>query len=360
MEFVADYFDGVSARAKHVNVRVLKSDRMILLEALASKSFDSEVLSQAEILPSLKMTIPFSSINIQPKLGKARRIIELPEGGTLEAVDIFGLDALISPTKGSSFWRFLHTLENHLQWVFLALMLTVFAGWALLKYGVPLLSEEVAKATPIATEKSLGQQVLAGMDHEYGYFKPSQISQLHQDAIRQQLVKVCSKLPSGCPAYQLEFRASEAIGANAFTLPGGFIVVTDALITLSKNDDEVIAVLAHEMGHAYYRHPFRQTLQGALAGLALAALTGDVSSLASGLPAILLQLIYSRDMETEADRYALAALHADCIQPHAFSDILARLTKQAGVDSMPEIVSSHPDTQARIKPFNQTWQDCPI
>ena len=97
-----------------------------------------------------------------------------------------------------------------------------------------------------------------------------------------------------------------------------------------------------------------------MAGLTLAAVTGDVSSLASGLPAILLQLSYSRDMETEADQYALNALHTSCIQPHAFADILARLTKQANVDKVPEIVSSHPDTQARIKPFNQVWQDCPV
>jgi predicted Zn-dependent protease len=355
MEFVADYFDGISARAKHVKVRVLESDQVIEFAPL-----DNVALPEVEILPTFSATIPFSDLNIQPKLGKARRIIELPKGGTLEAADIFGLEALISQTKETSFWRYLHYVENHLQWVFLALLLTVFVGWALLKYGVPLLAEEVARATPVATEKTLGEQVLAGMDYQYGYFKPSQIPQSHQDAIRQQLVSVCSKLSSGCPEYQLEFRASEAIGANAFTLPGGFIVVTDALIKLSKNDDEVIAVLAHEMGHAHYRHPFRQTLQGALAGLTLAAVTGDVSSLASGLPAILLQLSYSRDMETEADQYALQALHAGCIQPHAFADILARLTKQSGVDGVPEIVSSHPDTQARIKPFNQVWQDCPV
>jgi Zn-dependent protease with chaperone function len=358
MEFIADFFDGMSARAKHVKVRVLESDRVIVLEFLASNAF-----SEAGMLPVIDVlseAISFSKMIIQPSLGKVRRIIELPEGGRLEAEDIAGLDTLIQQDSMSGFWRRLHSLENHLQSVFLVSLLTVFACWGLLKYGVPLLAEEVARATPISAEKSLGEQVLAAMDHQHAYFKFSQIPQLHQDAIRQQLLSVCGKLASGCPEYHLEFRESESIGANAITLPGGFIVVTDALISLSKNDDEVIAVLAHEIGHAHYRHPLRQALQGALAGLSLAAVTGDVSSIASGLPAVLLQLSYSRDMETDADQYALNALHASCIQPQAFANILARLTKQAHVNNVPEFVSSHPDTQARIKPFNQVWKDCSL
>src|SRR2546426_7673245 len=45
---------------------------------------------------------------------------------------------------------------------------------------------------------------------------------------------------------RLEFRASRIIGPNAFALPSGIIVVTDQLVRLARNDEQVLAVLAHE------------------------------------------------------------------------------------------------------------------
>jgi Zn-dependent protease with chaperone function len=115
------------------------------------------------------------------------------------------------------------------------------------------------------------------------------------------------------PAHELKFRGGGKIGANAFALPGGFVVLTDELVALAETDLEIIAVLMHELGHVEMRHTLRQTLQGALPGLLLAAMTGDVDSLASGLPAALMQLRYSRQMETEADAYALASLRHACV-----------------------------------------------
>ena len=49
--------------------------------------------------------------------------------------------------------------------------------------------------------------------------------------------------------YQLEFRHGGYIDANAFALPSGIIVMTDELVELAKSDDELISVLAHEIGH---------------------------------------------------------------------------------------------------------------
>jgi Zn-dependent protease with chaperone function len=155
------------------------------------------------------------------------------------------------------------------------------------------------------------------------------------------------------------------------------MVVTDEIITLSKNDTEIVAVLAHEMGHVKMRHAFRQSIQGVLSGLILAAITGDVSSIASGLPAVLMQMRYSREHETEADMYALNALQKACLPPKAFVDILQRLQNQAegnkdsgdgksvkkaqtkqSFDPVAEILASHPDTEVRIKPFLQAKQHC--
>lgn len=370
MSFQANYFDGLKASHKPVLVRVVGHVKQIVFDV------DDE-----------KLTFNLADLEVQAKLGSAKRLIDLPNGGMLEAVDIGELEAAM-PSKTSAFWRGLHYLENHLGWVLVAMLLTVFAGWMFLQFGVPKMAEYVADVTPPSMEVKIGEQVLAGLDSQVGYFSPSKAEPKRKASIVAELNKLCVKLKDSniksCPQYRLEFRDGGAldkggIGANAFALPGGIMVMTDQLITLSKNDTEVIAVLAHELGHVNQRHAFRQSLQGVLAGLILAAITGDVSSVASGLPAALMQMKYSRAHETEADVFALNAMQAACLPPKAFADILQRLQgqsfggesshnttkpqarskpKQTKPDPVLEMLASHPDTLERIQPFLAAKQDC--
>ncbi len=370
MSFQANYFDGKKASHKPVLVRVVEHTKQIAFDV------DGETLA-----------FKLADLEVQAKLGSAKRLIDLPNGGMLEAVDIGELEAAM-PSKTSAFWRGLHYLENHLGWVFVAMLLTVFAGWMFLQFGVPKMAEYVADVTPPGMEVKIGEQVLAGLDSQVGYFSPSKIEPNRRASVIAELNKLCSSLAGSalktCPQYRLEFRDGGdldkgGIGANAFALPGGIMVMTDQLIKLSKNDTEVVAVLAHELGHVDQRHAFRQSLQGVLAGLILASITGDVSSVASGLPAALMQMKYSRAHETEADVFALNAMQAACLPPKTFADILQRLQSQAlgdeaadnttkpqtenkpkptKADPVLEMLASHPDTLERVKPFLAAKQDC--
>lgn len=352
IHFQADYFDGVSARAVKVEI----------------EANSEEIAFGAR---GVRHIFRLADIHVQPKLGRARRVIELPDGGRLEAGDIAMLEALQRPNGETVFWHWLHRLENHLGWALFALILTLLAGWGTINFVIPALAEQVAYAIPPAMERKLGEQVLAMMDEqiwtveehdEYslrlGYFKPSQLDQARQTALSEQLMALCARQPD-CPAHELKFRGGGKIGANAFALPGGFVVLTDELVALAETDLEIIAVLMHELGHVKMRHTLRQTLQGALSGLLLAAVTGDVDTLASGLPAALMQLRYSRQMETEADAYALTSLRRACVPPSLFAAILQRLEQEDSA-SIPEIVSTHPDNPARLQPFLETKLDCEL
>ena len=388
MTFKADYFNGLSSRAKPVLVRLLDDSKQIAFEAYG------ETLS-----------FNLQDLIIQAKLGAAKRMVDLPNGGTLEALDLSELEAAM-PSKTNAFWALVHYLENHLGWVLATLVMTIFAGGLFLQYGVPILAEYVAKATPPEMEAKLGEQVLKGLDHQMGYFTPSKTEPARQASIAAALNQLCSAIHD-CPHYQLEFRAGGQIGANAFALPGGIMIVTDEIVTLAKNDTEIVAVLAHELGHVKQRHALRQSLQSVLSGLILAAATGDVSSLASSLPAVLMQMRYSREHEIEADMFALNALQKACLPPRAFADILQRLehqiqttqdtklndakntvkensnqnnqpmsgqdmhakndarpvnkapnTQSASTSYVSEMLASHPDTLARIQPFLNAKQTC--
>ena len=86
---------------------------------------------------------------------------------------------------------------------------------------------------------------------------------------------------------------------------------------------------------------------------------GDVSNVAAGLPALLLQARCSRDHEREADAYAAAMLDANGISPSRLADILekmeqAHVSKTCGDDCEQDdafgaYMSSHPATRERIK-----------
>jgi Zn-dependent protease with chaperone function len=354
--FQADFFDGLSARAIPVWVKVQDNVLTVNVEG-ETRTFE------------------LSAIEVQAKLGSVKRIVDLPDGARLEASDISELEAVM-PSKTAFFWSMLHYLENHLGWVMIALCLTVFAGWAFIQHGVPKLAEAVAKATPPSMELKLGEQVLKGFDHKYGYFSPTKTRKARQTKIKTALNELCAK--NDCPEYRLEFRNGGVIGANAFALPGGIMVVTDDLIKLAKNDTEIIAVIAHELGHVKQRHAFRQSIQSTISGLVLAAATGDVSSMASGLPTALVQMQYSRQHELEADGFALAAMQKACLPPKAFAEILYRLQNQPFEDEETEgkeqdkeeesktvtqhpiadMFSTHPNTLDRIKPFMEAKPAC--
>ena len=129
--------------------------------------------------------------------------------------------------------------------------------------------------------------------------------------------------------------------ANAFALPGGTIVMTDAMVARAARepgtgDTALMGVLAHEIGHVEYRHTTRLLVeQGVLqAGLGLAL--GDVSSLISSGSALLTGLSYQRRHETQSDCYAVQLMHAAHLPTAPMADLLLAIDRDPrgkGIDS---------------------------
>jgi Zn-dependent protease with chaperone function len=144
--------------------------------------------------------------------------------------------------------------------------------------------------------------------------------------------------------------------------PSGIVVLTDELVKIAKNDDEIVAVLAHELGHVERRHTMRHILQSSATGLVMATLTGDilsVTSLSATLPTALVEAKFSRDFEREADDAAARYLKTNGIPLRRFADILQRLQteydKKTGKGKEEETftgyLSTHPQTRERIERF---------
>lgn len=348
MQFEGDYFDGISPRAQRV---------LVTIQDAAYFHFKTQTtLTDGSVTHEVKH-YPMLDCHIQAKLGSGRRLIDCPDGSRIET-QFQDLDQHLPQKSSHTFWRAVHYAENHLGLIAIALIGIAIISVYFLQYGVPMMAKYVAKATPVAVEADLGKQTLETLDSKkLGYFEASALPITTQERIQTSLANMCTKT-GHCPDYTLHFRKSPILGANAFALPGGHVIMTDELVELATHDHEVIAVLAHELGHVHGRHALRQTLQGTISGILIIAITGDVSSVAAGLPAVVLNMKYSRTLEAEADEYALAALNKACIPSKAFATMLLKLMHGEHKPAVPEFISSHPDIKARVAPFLKKQTHC--
>jgi Zn-dependent protease with chaperone function len=238
--------------------------------------------------------------------------LHLPQGASAQAFDAWARTHL--PRNAGA-----HSLVDRAQqsWrsvaMALVLLMAVLAG--MYTWGLPVAARGITAFVPQTVDESIGRNALQQIDGRW--MKPSKLSLENQQRIRERFLKgVKAQYPSNTPQITLEFRASE-IGPNAFALPGGIMVMTDELMQLVKDDEVVLGVLGHELGHITRRHGMRQLVQvGVLQGV-LAIAFGDYGSLITAAPLILGSMAYSRAHEREADDDAITYMRAAGISPLA-------------------------------------------
>jgi predicted Zn-dependent protease len=172
-------------------------------------------------------------------------------------------------------------------------------------------------------------------------------------------LKALHPLPGTRAPSRILFRSSPQIGPNAFALPGGTVIVLDQIVQLADSDEQILGVLAHEMGHINERHALRQMLQASVVGLTMAWYVGDISSLLAAAPTALLETRYSRDYESRADQFAIDMLRSNHISPRYLADMLEKLEHAHGgkadkKDSLMNYLSTHPNTAERIRMLRET------
>jgi Zn-dependent protease with chaperone function len=218
-------------------------------------------------------------------------------------------------------------------------------------WALPRVAKEIAYRIPRRVLTVMDDQFLKTFDHRLLY--PSDLSTARQQALTGRLEAM--QLPPGAmlPS-RILFRSSPQLGPNAFALPGGSVLVLDEIVELSDDDDEIIGVLAHEMGHVTERHAVRQMLQGSAVTLAMLWYVGDVSNLLATAPSTLLETRYSRDFERRADAFAMRMLTLNGIPSTRLADMLGLLEQAhkqrsaAEKTDWPDYLSTHPNTQERI------------
>ena len=297
---------------------------------------------------TLSAIFPISQLMVSPRVAAADRFINFPNGTQLLCADQEFLDRLPqeSVSEGLVAW-----LEKRWKVAF-ACVVTIFITLVLSYfYGLPALAKRLADYVPMQTEYNLGVQILSWFDEEE-WLEPSELDGETQDSIYEGFLELCEQLHFQ-EFYQLEFREGRLFGPNAFALPGGIIILTDDLVEAAETKEEILAVLAHEIGHVELRHTMRSILQNSIVAAAAAAVTADATSLSvavSGLPVIVAQRKYSRQFETAADEYAFELLAYYGYSPAAFASIMERISsKRSKRSSTFSYFSTHPAVEERVR-----------
>ena len=140
---------------------------------------------------------------------------------------------------------------------------------------------------------------------------------------------------------------------NAYALPGGYVVFNKGLLKKSKNWEEVLGVMGHEMAHVTQKHHARGMISKVGWVTVLSFFLGDGGAFTDLLfttAANLEGLSYSRDFETESDEKALEYLTKAKIRPSGLVSFFETLQKESGIASqIPELLSTHPASDNRAK-----------
>lgn len=287
-------------------------------------------------------------LKVSDRIGSIPRRLTLPDGAEFETADNDGIDALLAarPDRGGPA-RFVHALERRWGLALGALVTVVLLSVAFVSVGLPALTGWAARHVPTSVDARIGTHALAILDRSM--LQPSALDPARQQALQAMFANMVRNVDDA-HEYRLELRASR-LGPNALALPSGIIIVTDALVGLARHDEELQAVIAHEIGHVRGRHALRQLIQSAGVSMLAVVLLGDVSSmaaLASAAP-VLLQAEHSRDLEREADAFARVWLSEHGIASTRFDAILCRMVGARKDDDPAPFLSTHPPVGERAQ-----------
>jgi Zn-dependent protease with chaperone function len=329
MQLAASYFDGLRSCALPVTLAV-SEDGTLRLGGLE---------------PPREYRL--SEVHLAPRVGTTPRAITFPDGARCETRDRTAIDELErrkGTTRGA---RLLTALESRRSAPILAgLLLAVGLVCAALAV-LPLGAQRLVMKIPSSLATELTHAALPAFDRSL--LAPSKLALSRQLELRRAFAAVAKRYPGA--ALELTFR--RGIGPNALAFPDGTVIVTDELVALAADDREIVAALAHEIGHVHHRHGLRLALESSTVLFVVATYLGDlthVTSLSASLPALYLHARYSREHEREADEFALEHLEAAGIDAHHFANLLDRLDAGStpGLEYRLPYLQSHPPIAERI------------
>lgn len=210
-------------------------------------------------------------------------------------------------------------------------------------------------AFSVGEERQVGEILLCQIRKEFTLLDDPDIAQYFNDLGHQIL------LVAGAQYFNYHFFVIKNQEFNAFAAPSGLIFFHTGLVETMDSEDELVSVMAHEIGHVVSRHIASQMDKGmkvglgalalAIAGMALGAGAASQALVTGSMAANqALSLHFSRQNEEEADLLSYGWMKKMQRNPKAMEKMLnamRRITRYRMGD-VPQYLLTHPDPEARL------------
>lgn len=220
-----------------------------------------------------------------------------------------------------------------------------------------------AAAVSFESERELGRRFAMAARTRLPFVRDAAV-QGYVERIGNRIVKALDG-----PVFEYHFAVVREGSINAFAVPGGYIYVHSGLLTRAAHEDELAAVLSHEIAHVHAHHLARQQEAtqlmnyATLLGVLLSVVQPAIGAVATGASAAV-QLKYRREFEQEAD-YMGARLAAKAgYDARSMLDFFKKLADEQRIAPtfMPPYLLSHPLTEQRMNHLEavlrtQQWAD---
>ncbi len=204
-------------------------------------------------------------------------------------------------------------------------------GAAFAEYN-PATGEDDIVFIGVAQEVRMGRSLAKTVEEKFGLAEDLDMQE-RVDRIGQRIADVCDR-----PQLTYSFRVlegeelEEELRYNAFALPGGYVYIFRDMVEDMQSDDELAAILAHEIGHIVAKHGIKK-LQGSIgmAGLGLLGIltpTDNRTRAKSSVAIAQLMMSYSRQAEFEADKLSVKYLTKAGYDPKAAIAFIDKILKK--------------------------------
>jgi predicted Zn-dependent protease len=174
-------------------------------------------------------------------------------------------------------------------------------------------------------------------------------SELENERIDSAVSVIGDRLEAGLKhsEYSYNFVVFDSKMINAFTVPGGNILISSGLIGFCDSPEELAAVMAHEMAHVEERHVVSRLIKE----LGLDILTSGDQFVLGEVTGLLTSTSFDRKQEEEADRFAAELLERSYIEPRTLATLFRKLEEETDKELIEhfEIISTHPNFSSRIR-----------
>jgi TPR repeat protein len=298
------------------------------------------------VMGELRVNIwPLQGLNFQLDEGQLPAVIRAYKDG--QRVDVTDPKYITILRKtpaarltGKNFWNNLDAKEAF-TWsaAVYVLLIALYFVW-------PLIADAIAPAIPERYIQATGDREMK--------FLSSHAHKCTAEDGQKTLNKIVARLAPDQVANGLTINLFDGSEINAYAVPPNRIIVMDGLVRNLSSGDEIVAVIAHEIGHIKAKHAARLITRNLGASL-IATLVGVDQTV------MLLSKAHSRDMEREADKLGLEMMQTQHISPAIMVDLFHEFAKieqkqnNTGIMSLKLLsyLASHPLTSAREKMAQQ-------